>query len=213
LNAFESSSKPFTIGPQHFDILKLIGEGGFGKVILVRNKLNDKVYAMKVISKKLLKKKNHIMYMKSEREILTKIHHPFIVSLKFAFQSEKRLFLVMDFLSGGELFFHLRRYRCIHIYILTTRLNCSMVIRRGLILEHEAQFYTAEMVLAIEFLHNNGIIHRDLKVNLETHTHINPLLSYHLLLFLVIIAYISLFLYIYLAGKCLVIRRRSYLSH
>lgn len=131
------------IGPQHFDLLKLIGEGAFGKVLLVRNRLNQRLYAMKVISKKLIKKKNHINYMKSEKEILTKVVHPFVVSLKFAFQSEKKLFLVMKFLHGGELFFHLRR--------------------RGLIREHEARFYVGEMVLAIEFLHNMGIVHRDLK--------------------------------------------------
>jgi p70 ribosomal S6 kinase len=121
----------------------LIGEGAFGKVILVRNKLNDKIYAMKAISKKLLKKKNHIQYMKSEREILTKADHPFVVRLRFAFQSEKRVFLVMDYLSGGELFFHLRK--------------------RGIIQESDCRFYTAEIVLAIEYLHLIGIIHRDLK--------------------------------------------------
>lgn len=131
------------IGPQHFDLLKLIGEGAFGKVILVRNRLNKKIYAMKVLSKKLLRKKNNVQYMKSERDILTRISHPFVVPLYFAFQSEKKLFLVMEFLAGGELFFHLRR--------------------RGLILEKEVRFYLAEMVLAIEFLHNNNVIHRDLK--------------------------------------------------
>ncbi len=99
---------------------------------------------MKVISKKLLRKKNHILYMKAEREILTKVSHPFIVSLRFAFQTERNLFLVMDFLSGGELFFHLKR--------------------RGLILDNEARFYIAEMILAIEFLHSKNILHRDLKV-------------------------------------------------
>ena len=110
---------------------------------MVRNLLDRKLYAMKVISKKLLKKKNSIMYMKSERDILTKVDHPFVVSLFFAFQTERKIFLVMDFLGGGELFFHLKR--------------------RGLILEKEVRFYLAEMVLAIEFLHNKGIIHRDLK--------------------------------------------------
>lgn len=78
--------------------------------------------------------------MKSERDILTKVDHPFVVSLWFAFQTEKKLFLVMDFLAGGELFFHLKR--------------------RGLILEKEARFYLAEMILAIDFLHNIGVIHR-----------------------------------------------------
>lgn len=82
------------IGPQHFDLLKLIGEGAFGKVLMVKNLLDLKIYAMKIISKKLLKKKNSISYMKSERDILTKIDHPFIVSLFFAFQTEKKIFLV-----------------------------------------------------------------------------------------------------------------------
>lgn len=131
------------IGPQHFELLKLIGEGAFGKVILVRNRLDKNLFAMKVISKAVLKKKNNIQYMKSERDILTKVNHPFIVSLKYAFQAEKKLFLVMEFLSGGELFFHLRR--------------------RGLISEDEIRFYLAEMILAIEFLHNLGVLHRDLK--------------------------------------------------
>lgn len=139
----DETSMKVVIGPQHFDLLKLIGEGAFGKVILVKNCLDSKLYAMKVISKKLLKKKNHISYMKSERDILTKVDHPFIVSLWFAFQSEKKIFLVMDFLAGGELFFHLKR--------------------RGLIMEHEVRFYLGEMILAIEFLHNKGVIHRDLK--------------------------------------------------
>ena len=67
------------IGAQHFELLKLIGQGAFGKVILARNLINEKIYAMKVISKKLLRKKNHVLYMKAERDILTKVEHPFIV--------------------------------------------------------------------------------------------------------------------------------------
>lgn len=98
---------------------------------------------MKVISKDLLRKKNNVAYMKAEREILTKLNHPFLVTLQFAFQSSSKLFLVMDFLAGGELFLHLRR--------------------KGLILEKEVQFYVAEIVLALEFLHSHHIIHRDLK--------------------------------------------------
>ena len=131
------------VGPKHFDLLKLIGQGAFGKVLLVRNKLNGILYAMKVLSKKHLKKKNNIQYMKSERDFLLKCRHPFIVTLWHAFQTEKKLFLVMDFLAGGELFFHLKR--------------------RGLIMETEVRFYLAEIILALDFLHDLNIIHRDLK--------------------------------------------------
>lgn len=92
------------VGPQHFELLKLIGEGGFGKVVLVKSCLDDKLYAMKVISKKLLKKKNHVSYMKSERDILTKISCPFVVSLHFAFHTETKLFLVITLCSDTWLF-------------------------------------------------------------------------------------------------------------
>lgn len=142
-HAATTTKVEITIGPQHFELLKLLGEGAFGKVILVQNHFNKQFYAMKVICKKMLKKKNNVLYMKSERDILTKISHPFLINLHFAFQSRTKLFLVTDFLSGGELFLHLKR--------------------RGLILEHEVVFYLGEMVLAIEFLHKKNILHRDLK--------------------------------------------------
>lgn len=131
------------IGPQHFDLLKLIGEGSFGKVLLVRNRLDKKLYAMKVIGKAVLKKKNQIKYMKSERDIMTKINHPFLISLLFAFQSDTKVYLVMEFLGGGELFYHLKH--------------------RGNLKEFEVAFYVAEMIIGLDFLHNKGIIHRDLK--------------------------------------------------
>ena len=62
-----------------------------------------------MLSKALLRKKNNVKYMRSERDILTRVQHPFVVALHFAFQTDSKLFLVMDFLAGGELFFHLRR--------------------------------------------------------------------------------------------------------
>jgi len=68
-----NSTLKLIIGPQHFDLLTLVGEGAFGKVLLVKNKLDNIKYAMKVISKSLLKKKNHMAYMKAERDILTKV--------------------------------------------------------------------------------------------------------------------------------------------
>ena len=82
------------LGPQHFDILKLIGEGGFGQVYLVRNRLasaEEGLHAMKVVSKRLLRKKNHLSYMRAERDILTQVSHPFIVGLRYAFQTETKV--------------------------------------------------------------------------------------------------------------------------
>lgn len=61
------------LGPEHFELLRIIGEGAFGKVIQVRNRVDNQIYAMKAISKKLLRKKNHVAYMKAERDILTKV--------------------------------------------------------------------------------------------------------------------------------------------
>lgn len=131
------------VGPEDFTPLCVIGQGAFGRVLQVRSKLDDGVYAMKVISKRMLRKKNHLSYMRAERDIMTKVDFPFVVGLKFSFQTDEKLFLVMDYLSGGELFFHLRK--------------------QGLILEDTARFYVAEMILALEHLHSKGIIHRDLK--------------------------------------------------
>lgn len=130
-------------GPHHFELLRLVGEGAFGKVLLVRNRFDQQLHAMKIISKRVIKKKNSVAETKMERDILTKLKHPFIVSLDFAFQTEQKLYLVMQFLSGGELFYHLRK--------------------RGIILEGEMRVYVAELVLALEFLHSKQIVHRDLK--------------------------------------------------
>lgn len=131
------------IGPNDFELLKVIGMGAFGKVLMVRSRRNDNIYAMKCIGKKMLYKRNHVSYMKAERDIMARVEHPFIVSLKCAFQTESKLFLVMEYLPGGELFYHLSK--------------------KGLMLEADAVFYTAEMVLALEHLHSMGIVHRDLK--------------------------------------------------
>ncbi len=131
------------LGPSDFELMKVIGIGAFGKVIMVRVRKNNQVYAMKCISKKLVHKKNSIDSMKTERDIMARIDHPFLVNLKCAFQTESKLFLVMEFLAGGELFFHLSK--------------------QGLLKEDTAKFYMAEIVLALEHLHSLGIIHRDLK--------------------------------------------------
>lgn len=130
--------------PQDFELLKVIGMGAFGKVLQVRNKKTKQILAMKVISKRLLKKKpSYIANMQAESEIMTKVNHPFIVTMHCSFQTREKLFIVMDFLAGGELFLRLGR--------------------EGIFLESTAKFYIAEIVLALEHLHSKGILHRDLK--------------------------------------------------
>ena len=126
-----------------FELLKVVGKGGFGKVLQVRHKGTATIYAMKVMDKRYLVRKDMASYTRDERDILTKVEHPFVVELFWAFQTKTSVFLVMEFAQGGELFFHLRK--------------------EGLLLEDCARFYAAEMILAIEHLHSLGVIHRDLK--------------------------------------------------
>ncbi|XVF65963.1 hypothetical protein PTKIN_Ptkin09bG0293000 [Pterospermum kingtungense] len=132
-----------SIGIEDFEVLKVVGQGAFGKVYQVRKKGTPEIYAMKVMRKDKIMEKNHAEYMKAERDILAKIDHPFIVQLKYSFQTKYRLYLVLDFINGGHLFFQLYHH--------------------GLFREDLACIYTAEIVSAVSHLHANGIMHRDLK--------------------------------------------------
>ncbi|XWS60655.1 hypothetical protein CRYUN_Cryun07bG0054400 [Craigia yunnanensis] len=146
------------IGPEDFEILRVVGKGAFGKVFQVRKKGRDDeesgsegdgdgdgdgIFAMKVMRKDTIIKKNHVDYMKAERDILTKVVHPFIVPLRYSFQTKSKLYLILDFINGGHLFFHL--------------------YRQGIFSEDQARFYTAEIVSSVSHLHKCGIVHRDLK--------------------------------------------------
>jgi len=102
-----SHNTPNFITPKDFQLLCVIGMGSFGKVLQVRYKQSGKVAAMKIISKRLLKKKDFIENINAERSIMTKVNHPFIVKMHCSFQTSGKLFLIMDFLAGGEVFFHL----------------------------------------------------------------------------------------------------------
>lgn len=144
------------VTPKDFDLLKVIGIGAFGKVLQVRNRKSGKILAMKIISKRLLKRKAaYIENIQAERNILTKVtKHPFIVSMFCSFQTKEKLFIIMDFCAGGELFLRLGR--------------------EGIFREKTAAFYLAEIILALEHLHLRGILHRDLKpenilLNLDGH--------------------------------------------
>ncbi|KAK6415145.1 Serine/threonine-protein kinase, partial [Oleoguttula sp. CCFEE 5521] len=143
--AFHTTGKK-TFGPEDFEILKLIGKGTFGQVFQVRKKDTKRIYAMKVLSKKVIVQKKEIQHTIGERNILVRTastESPFIVGLKFSFQTAADLYLVTDYMSGGELFWHLQK--------------------EGRFLEDRAKFYIAELILALRHLHQYDIVYRDLK--------------------------------------------------
>lgn len=127
----------------HFELLKVLGRGAFGKVMQVRKKDDSKVYAMKILKKAAIVARNQVDHTKAERKILQTLQHPFLMTLRYAFQSKEKLYLVLDYFQGGELFFHLKTQR---------RFT-----------EETARLYIAEIGMAFGHLHENGVIYRDLK--------------------------------------------------
>ncbi|XP_034730084.1 ribosomal protein S6 kinase alpha-2-like isoform X1 [Etheostoma cragini] len=131
--------------PSQFQLLKVLGQGSYGKVFLVRKIRGvdrGQLYAMKVLKKATLKVRDRVR-SKMERDILAEVNHPFIVKLHYAFQTEGKLYLILDFLRGGDLF---------------TRLSKEVMFT-----EEDVKFYLAELALALDHLHSLGIIYRDLK--------------------------------------------------
>ncbi|GAX22565.1 ribosomal protein S6 kinase alpha-1/2/3/6 [Fistulifera solaris] len=127
-------------------MLRVLGKGSFGKVVLVQKRTGKDrggLYAMKILRKSHLVKRRQIERTKTERKVLSLVNHPFIMKLHFAFQSEDKLYLVLDYCPGGELFFHLSRFRRFP--------------------ERVARFFAAELLLAIGHIHKRGIIFRDMK--------------------------------------------------
>ncbi|XP_077107263.1 ribosomal protein S6 kinase beta-2 [Ranitomeya variabilis] len=136
-----------TLSPQCFHILRVLGRGSYGKVFQVKKVTGSnsgRIFAMKVLQKALLichaKDTEHAT---AERSVLEAVRHPFIVDLVYAFQTHGKLYLILECLSGGELFLHLER--------------------EGIFMEDTACFYLAEITLALGHLHSLGIIYRDLK--------------------------------------------------
>ena len=125
-----------------FEIIKIIGNGTFGKVFQVKCKLDNKIYAMKVLKKKSLIENNQLKYAISEKNILKKLDHPFIIKLHFSFQTPLNLYMILDYCQGGDLNYHLQKKT---------------------FSEKEIKFYISELILSIEYLHNKNIIYRDLK--------------------------------------------------
>ncbi|CAM9347467.1 unnamed protein product [Chrysoparadoxa australica] len=136
----EGASKPSV---DNFSMLRVLGKGSYGKVVLVRKKDSGVLYAMKVLKKDDVVNKRQVERTKIERRVLGNIEHPFLMKLHYAFQTEKKLYLVLDYCPGGELFFHLSRYKRFP--------------------EGVVRFYAAELVLALKHLHDSGIIYRDIK--------------------------------------------------
>ncbi|KAL3811159.1 hypothetical protein ACHAXA_001374 [Cyclostephanos tholiformis] len=138
--------------------LRVLGRGSFGRVVLVqkqRGRGSGTLYAMKILRKSHLVRRRQIERTKTERKVLALLDHPFIMKMYYAFQTPDKLYLVLDYCPGGELFFHLSRYRRFQ--------------------EPVARFYAAELLLAIGHLHKNGIIYRDLKpenVLLDAYGHV-----------------------------------------
>ena len=126
-----------------FTFLKYLGKGTFGEVALVRYKQSSNLYAMKILEKKHLAIHKQIEHTKTERDVLVKLRHPFLVQLVFAFQDSRRLFFVTEFMQGGELFFHLHR----EIFFD----------------DDKTRFYICEIILALEFIHSKNFVYRDLK--------------------------------------------------
>lgn len=143
------------LGPEDFELLRVVGQGAFGKVFQVRKKDTGEIFAMKVMKKDRVLEKDHGEYVRAERNALTAVVHPYIVTLRYSFQTSKKLYLVLDFINGGHLFFQL--------------------YRAGVFEEELARLYTAELVSAITHLHALGFVHRDLKpenVLLDSHGHV-----------------------------------------
>jgi serine/threonine kinase 38 len=128
---------------QDFDSIAIIGKGAFGEVRVVRSKKTGEVFAMKKMKKKEMIAKNQLMHVKAERDVLTKSNNTWIVDLQSSFQDEDHLYLVMEYLPGGDLM--------------------TLLIRKETLTEAETRFYISEIVSAIETVHKLNYIHRDLK--------------------------------------------------
>ncbi|XP_065102741.1 protein kinase C zeta type isoform X1 [Paramisgurnus dabryanus] len=135
-----------SLGLGDFDMIRVIGRGSYAKVLLVRLKKNEQIYAMKVVKKELVHDDEDIDWVQTEKHVFEQAStNPFLVGLHSCFQTESRLFLVIEYVNGGDLMFHMQRQRKLP--------------------EEHARFYAAEICIALNFLHEKGIIYRDLKLD------------------------------------------------
>ncbi|KAF9182644.1 serine/threonine protein kinase, AGC [Haplosporangium sp. Z 767] len=137
--------KAIEVTPSSFVKIRLLGKGDVGRVYLVRQRDTERLYAMKVLSKKEMIRRNKIKRALAEQEILATSNHPFIITLYHSFQSEEYLYFCMEYCMGGEFFRALQMRPGKHLN------------------EEDAKFYAAEVIAALEYLHLMGFIYRDLK--------------------------------------------------
>jgi serine/threonine protein kinase len=131
------------LSKNHFEMLYVVGRGGFGKVWKVMHKKSKKFYAFKEMSKAKIIDKKSERSIQYEKQLLSQINHPFIVNMNYAFQDSENLYLVMDLLSGGDLRYH-----------ISIRKKFS---------EEQTKFFAACIILGLDYLHTNNILHRDIK--------------------------------------------------
>jgi len=129
--------------PDNFSTLKIIGKGAFGEVKLVQRRNDGKIYALKSLVKQEMFKKDQLAHVRSERDILAESDSPWVVKLHTTFQDNTFLYMLMEFLPGGDLM--------------------TMLIKYEIFTEDITRFYMAEITLAIEAVHKLGFIHRDIK--------------------------------------------------
>ncbi|KAG2203913.1 hypothetical protein INT47_007496 [Mucor saturninus] len=130
-----------------FNFLFVLGKGNFGKVMLAEDKYDKKLYAVKVLKKRFIIDNDEIESVRSEKRIFqaaNRERHPFLIGLQSCFQTESRVYFVMEYVSGGDLMYH---------------------IQREPFSERRAKFYACEVLLALEYFHSQGIIYRDLKLD------------------------------------------------
>lgn len=138
-----SKEKGKQVSMEDFERIKVIGKGTFGKVYLVKKKSDGGLYAMKSIRKDIMIENDQIESAKMEKQILFQNKHPFLVKMSYVFQTDEKVYFVMNFIRGGELFTHINNEKRF--------------------MEDKARFYAIQIMLSLGYLHKQNIIYRDIK--------------------------------------------------